>query len=208
MKRPNSTVAPLIQQIIDQGGNSTILSSSPLLSLLFSHLYHSHCVITLFLPAIVPSEITVGLLKRAVLEENGGMTQFLIDGFPRNLENNSCFLNIVGFPSTLSPSPSSFLPEFCFLLSQFDSKVEVKKVIFLECNEKTMIERILGRSLTSRRSDDNLETVRKRLVTFKNQTLPVVEFWESLGKLNRVCLSPPPPPLLSSTNMYLVSPST
>lgn len=38
---------------------------------------------------IVPSEITVGLLKNAM--EKSPTKKFLIDGFPRNMENNNTF---------------------------------------------------------------------------------------------------------------------
>ena len=42
---------------------------------------------------IVPSEVTVTLLKNAMIES--GKTKFLIDGFPRNLENRDTFLKVV-----------------------------------------------------------------------------------------------------------------
>lgn len=42
---------------------------------------------------IVPGEVTVGLLKNAVLSKPG--KKFLIDGFPRNHENREGFLKQV-----------------------------------------------------------------------------------------------------------------
>lgn len=42
---------------------------------------------------IVPSEVTVKLLQRAM--EESGNDKFLIDGFPRNEENRSAFESVV-----------------------------------------------------------------------------------------------------------------
>lgn len=46
---------------------------------------------------IVPSEVTIKLLQRAI-QENGN-DKFLIDGFPRNEENRAAFESVVStFP--------------------------------------------------------------------------------------------------------------
>ena len=42
---------------------------------------------------IVPSEVTIKLLQRAMKES--GNDKFLIDGFPRNEENRAAFENVV-----------------------------------------------------------------------------------------------------------------
>lgn len=42
---------------------------------------------------IVPSEVTIKLLQRAMQES--GNDKFLIDGFPRNEENRAAFENVV-----------------------------------------------------------------------------------------------------------------
>lgn len=44
---------------------------------------------------IVPSEITIKLLAKAILGNEND--KFLIDGFPRNEENRSAFESIVSF---------------------------------------------------------------------------------------------------------------
>lgn len=44
---------------------------------------------------IVPSEVTIKLLQRAMLEN--GNDKFLIDGFPRNEENRAAFEKVVNF---------------------------------------------------------------------------------------------------------------
>lgn len=49
---------------------------------------------------IVPSEVTIKLLQRAI-EENGN-DKFLIDGFPRNEENRAAFESVVSLLFTSS----------------------------------------------------------------------------------------------------------
>ena len=52
-----------------------------------------------------------------------------------------------------------------------------------------MQERLLKRSETSGRPDDNIETIQKRFATFVEKTLPVVGHYEELNKLNKVSVS-------------------
>ena len=49
-----------------------------------------------------------------------------------------------------------------------------------------MEERLLKRAETSGRVDDNAETIKKRLSTFVEKTLPVIEKYEQVGKVKRV----------------------
>jgi len=50
-----------------------------------------------------------------------------------------------------------------------------------------MTKRLLHRGQTSGRVDDNEETIKNRLNTFHNQTLPVLDLYEKQGKLAEVC---------------------
>merc|ERR1739848_985512 len=57
---------------------------------------------------------------------------------------------------------------------------------FLNCPLKVCEERIMERSKTSGRSDDNLESLRKRFATYEEQTKPVIEQFRSQSKLHEV----------------------
>lgn len=108
---------------------------------------------------LVPYEIIVNLLKDA-MELSTRMTgenNFLIDGFPRSLDN---------------------LEGWCEILE--DSKVP--KMLYFECGYEVLKKRILGRAKWSGRSDDNVESMKLRFDTFKADTLPTVEFFKSKGK--------------------------
>ena len=68
----------------------------------------------------------------------------------------------------------------------FQQVVESDFLLFFDCSEEIMQERLLKRSETSGRPDDNVETIRKRFATFVEKTLPVVGHYEELNKLNKV----------------------
>eukprot|EP00249_Psilotum_nudum_P035989 c6094_g1_i1 orf=288-1166(+) len=105
---------------------------------------------------IVPSEVTVKLLQKAMHES--GNDKFLIDGFPRNEENRAAFEYVTGIQ-----------PEF---------------ILFFDCSEGEMEKRILGRN--QGRVDDNIDTIRKRFKVFVESSLPVINYYEALGKLKKI----------------------
>lgn len=61
-------------------------------------------------------------------------------------------------------------------------------VLYFECSEDVMEKRLMKRAETSGRSDDNVETIRKRFKTFTEKTLPVIEHYKSINKLKKVHL--------------------
>ncbi|XP_042414161.1 UMP-CMP kinase 3-like isoform X2 [Zingiber officinale] len=105
---------------------------------------------------IVPSEVTVELLKKAILES--GNNKFLIDGFPRNEENRATFENV--------------------------TKLEPEFILFFDCSEEEMEQRLLGRN--QGRDDDNIETIRKRFRVFIESSLPVIEYYDQKGKVRKI----------------------
>jgi len=64
--------------------------------------------------------------------------------------------------------------------------VESDLLLFFECSEEVMEERLLKRSETSGRPDDNVETIKKRFATFVEKTLPVINHYEELHKVKKV----------------------
>ena len=88
--------------------------------------------------------------------------KFLIDGFPRSYQNLEFWNNIIG------------------------DYVDLQFVLFLECKDDIMIDRALKRGKKSGRVDDNIETLRKRLDTYKKESLPVIEHFRKSGLLEEV----------------------
>ncbi len=91
-----------------------------------------------------------------------GNTKFLIDGFPRSAENCTVW------EENMADS----------------SKIEF--VLFLHCPEDVMTGRLLERAKTSGRNDDNLETIRKRFKTFRDESMPIVDMYEVKGLVRTV----------------------
>jgi len=109
---------------------------------------------------LVSDEITVNLLRNAMERtiRTTGKTNFLIDGFPRSLGNLESWEGIYG------------------------SEAELPKMIYFECPYPVLEQRILGRARYSGRSDDNVESLKRRFDTFRAETLPTVELFKSKGR--------------------------
>lgn len=109
---------------------------------------------------LVPNEITVMLLKNKMehITRTTGCVNFLLDGFPRSLDNLDGWLEVFGKESDLP------------------------KMLFLECPYPVLEQRILGRAKYSGRKDDNIESIKLRFDTFKEETLPTVELFKSRNK--------------------------
>eukprot|EP01083_Nonionella_stella_P010843 30815_1 len=112
---------------------------------------------------IVPVEITVGLLKRE-METNikKGKRKFLVDGYPRNQDNVDGWNSVIG---------------------DFAS---IPFVLFFNCPEDVMEKRLLARGESSGRSDDNLESIRKRFNTYQRSTMPVIEHFRGRDMVRQV----------------------
>ncbi|KAF2237553.1 UMP-CMP kinase-like protein [Viridothelium virens] len=109
---------------------------------------------------IVPKEVTIQLLENRMVEaEKEGKHMILIDGFPRQLDQ-----------------AISFEEKVC--VSAF--------TLFFDCPEDEMQRRLLDRGKTSGRSDDNIESIKKRFRTFVETSMPVVNAFEKQGKVVKV----------------------
>ena len=79
-----------------------------------------------------------------------------------------------GFPRTTEQAKA--LKE---MLARRGSKVDI--VIGLDVPEEELVERLLKRGKESGRSDDNLETIKKRLAVYHNQTSPLRDHYVDEG---------------------------
>ncbi|XP_022087760.1 UMP-CMP kinase-like isoform X2 [Acanthaster planci] len=109
---------------------------------------------------IVPVEITVGLLEKAM--NASSVQKFLIDGFPRNEDNLS------GWQKTM------------------DDKTDVRFVLFFECSKDVCVERCLERGKTSGRDDDNIASLEKRFVTYVDHTKPIIDQYDEKGMVRTI----------------------
>lgn len=59
-------------------------------------------------------------------------------------------------------------------------------VLFFDCPEDVMLQRLIKRGQTSGRADDNEESIKKRFKTFVETSMPVVDYFEEKGKVVKV----------------------
>lgn len=120
----------------------------------------------------MPMEVTIALLENAMKDtiassgdDKKKASRFLIDGFPRKLDQ------------ALKFEESVCAAEF---------------VLFYDCPEATMEARLLERGKTSGRADDNEESIRKRFRTFVETSMPVVDYYEKQGRVVKIDATPTP----------------
>jgi adenylate kinase family enzyme len=88
-----------------------------------------------------------------------GAPGFLIDGFPRTMEQALVFERTVG---------------------------QCTFVLYFNASHETLIKRLLKRGESSGRADDNLESIKKRLETFSASSLPVINHFEKDDRVRKV----------------------
>jgi len=91
---------------------------------------------------------------------------FLVDGFPRNQDNFDGWNREMG------------------------TKANVEFVLFLDCDQEVCVKRCLGRN--QGRSDDNEDSLRKRIVTYTDQTKPIIDKYSASGFVRHVDASKNP----------------
>ena len=104
---------------------------------------------------LVTDELIIGMIKNKI-ESTVNVEGFLFDGFPRTISQAEALDQMLD-----------------------SSNKSIDKVISLEVDDKTLIERLLARG----RSDDNEETIKNRLEVYKNQTLPIKDYYHSKNQL-------------------------
>lgn len=71
-----------------------------------------------------------------------------------------------------------------------DSRGVLDRVVLLDVPDTIVEERLLGRAQTGdggqKRADDNIETIRRRLRVYRDETMPVAQIYERRGLLARV----------------------
>jgi len=115
---------------------------------------------------LVPSEVTVGLVEQEMRNQGWEGGKYLVDGFPRSPDNSATWESMLGGKTRL---------RFCLVI---------------ECSEECMERRLLHRGQTSGRSDDNIETIRKRFKTFQEESVPVIEKFERDNLVRKVNSEP------------------
>ncbi|HDD3948068.1 TPA: adenylate kinase [Staphylococcus aureus] len=138
---------------------------------------------------LVPDEVTVGIVKERISEDDA-KKGFLLDGFPRTIEQAEALNNI---------------------MSELDRNIDA--VINIEVPEEELMNRLTGRRICKscgttyhlvfnppkvegicdidggklyQREDDNPETVANRLSVNIKQSKPILDFYDQKGVLKNI----------------------
>lgn len=111
---------------------------------------------------LVPDEVVIGMISSKI-DETPEARGFIFDGFPRTKAQAEALDKLLEFKNT-----------------------EIHLVLSLEVPEPELITRLVGRGITSGRSDDNEEVIVKRIKEYHAKTEPVAGYYFAQGKLERV----------------------
>lgn len=108
---------------------------------------------------LVPDEVMIEMLHKQILEHKDAKG-FIFDGFPRTVAQAEALDK---------------------MLAGVGEKIDI--LLVMNVKHETLVERLILRGQTSGRADDNKETIEKRLAVYTENTLPVIEFYRSTGRL-------------------------
>lgn len=111
---------------------------------------------------LLPDELIVNILADT-LDKSEIVKGVIFDGFPRTIPQAEALKKMLA-----------------------ERNMEISVVLGLEVEEKELVDRLLKRGAISGRSDDNLETINKRLEVYHNQTDPLREYYIKEGKYKPV----------------------
>ena len=105
---------------------------------------------------LVPDSLVLALLKER-FDQAGPDAAFLLDGFPRNVSQAEALEGVIG-------------------------EGAIDHVVFLQLDDEEIHKRLLARG----RKDDTEEVIRNRLQVYRNETSPLVEWYQDRGVLRPV----------------------
>lgn len=111
---------------------------------------------------LVPDEVVIGMISTKI-DETPEARGFVFDGFPRTKAQAEALDKLLEFKNT-----------------------QIDLVLSLEVPEPQLITRLVGRGVTSGRSDDNEEVIIKRIKEYHSKTEPVAGHYHAQGKLERI----------------------
>jgi adenylate kinase len=109
--------------------------------------------------ALVPDELTIGLIRERLSQEDA-RDGFVLDGFPRNLEQADALDRMLT-----------------------EQERQLDAILFFDVPDEVGLERALRRARIENRSDDTPDVIARRLATYHAETEPIVEHYRTTGKL-------------------------
>lgn len=112
---------------------------------------------------LVPDEVVEGMIE-SEFKSVKGVEGFLLDGFPRTLPQAEALDKILA-----------------------KTEEEVTATVSIMIPDEMIMERIKGRALKEGRADDASEdTINNRIITYHNQTEPLIEYYTNVDKYHEI----------------------
>ena len=108
---------------------------------------------------LVSNQLVLDMIKDAMLAKIKTSKGFLIDGYPRQVDQG------IEFEKQIAPC---------------------KLVLYVDASDESMKKRLLHRGQSSGRVDDNEDTIKQRLKTFHDVTEPVIGHYDKQKKLRKI----------------------
>lgn len=88
-------------------------------------------------------------------------------------------------------------------------KVEFLFVLFFECSQEKCVERCIKRGQAgSGRSDDNMESLKKRFDVYMKDTMAIIDYYRALGKVKQIDANECPETVFKEVEAILVEAQT
>jgi len=111
---------------------------------------------------LCPDELTLDMLYKFCISSKNA-SGFLLDGVPRTI-SQAKMMEGIGYPHI----------------------IPVKMAIYIEVDEKEIVDRLSIRAVLLNRADDTPEVIRQRIVNYENQTKPLIAYYSAQNKLIKI----------------------
>jgi adenylate kinase len=111
---------------------------------------------------LVPDVLIIRMI-RTRLEQEGNGKGFILDGFPRTRDQAE---------------------ELDIMLKEIGATID--RAVLVKVGDEEVKKRLIGRSAIEGRTDDTDEVIERRLQVYRDQTKPVVDYYQKKGCLTEV----------------------
>lgn len=111
---------------------------------------------------LVPDEVVIGMISSKI-DEHPDARGFIFDGFPRTRGQAEALDKLLEF-----------------------KEIQIDLVLSLEVPEDELTRRLIGRGVTSGRSDDTEDVIKERIKEYHAKTAPVADYYDAQGKLEPI----------------------
>ncbi len=112
---------------------------------------------------LVPDSLILDMIRARLSQPDAISAGWILDGFPRNV------------------SQAEFLDRLLAEISQ-----NYNLAINLDVPQDRLVERLLNRATIQNRPDDTEDVIRRRLVVYDEQTLPLIDYYRQKGVYREV----------------------